>query len=279
MVGFVLLIACANVASLLVARAASRRKELAVRLALGASRWRLIRESLTESVLLAGLGGLAGLLLAFFASSYLVTLMSSSPVPLVLNQMFASRPTTLISLLTGILFGLAPAFRATQVDAGPSLKDRAMSAGHEGSRLGKLLIVSQIALSLVILVGDGLFVGTLHNLKVLDPGFNSQNVLMTNVNPGKAGFKDVQLVSFYQQLLERMQQQSGAISTSLSMITPISGGDIELSVSVEGYVADRNEDTSVYVNRVSPGYLYTVRTPAFGPRFQRARYSNLLECG
>jgi predicted permease len=266
LVGLVLLIACANVASLLLARAASRRKELAVRLALGAGRWRLMRQFLTESILLATLGGFAGLLVAFFAGSFLVGLMSDSITPLVISLRPDIRVlafTMAASLLTGALFGVAPAFRATQVDAGPNLKERAsaLPGGRRASRLGKSLIVSQIALSLLILAGAGLFVGTLRNLKTFDPGFVSDNVLLATVNPGKAGFKDDQLAPFYEQLLDRLKQQPGAQSASLSMVTPVAGGGVDLSVSVEGYVPHPDEDDSVYVNRISPGYFATVRTP------------------
>jgi len=264
LVGLVLLVACANVASLLLARAAARRRELAVRLALGASRGRLMRQVLTESLLLSALGGVAGLLIAFFAGSYLVVFMSSTPVPVVLNVKPDIRIlafTLAASLGTGILFGLAPALRATQVDAGPNLKDRVSFSAMHGSRLGKVLIVSQIALSLLLLVGAGLFVGTLYNLKTFDPGFVSDNILLASVNPGKAEYKGQQLVSFYQQLLERIRLHPGVTSASLSMVAPVAGGGVDLSVSVEGYTPRPDEDNSVYVNRISPGYFGTVRTP------------------
>jgi predicted permease len=266
LVGLVLLIACANVASLLLARAVSRRKELAVRLALGAGRWRLMRQFLTESILLAALGGLAGLLVAFFAGSFLVGLMSGSITPLVIDLRPDIRVlafTMAASLLTAALFGVAPAFRATQVDAGPNLKERAsaLPGGRRASRLGKSLIVSQIALSLLILAGAGLFVGTLRNLRTVDPGFLSDNVMLASVSPGKAGYKDGQLAPFYQQLLDHLKQQPGAQSISLSLVTPVAGLGMDLSVSVEGYVPHPDEDKSVYVNLVSPGYFVTVRTP------------------
>jgi putative ABC transport system permease protein len=264
LVGLVLLVACASVASLVLARAAARRKELAVRLALGAGRWRLVRHVLTESLLLGALGGAAGLALAYLGSGYVVGFMSNSPIPVVLNVRPDLRVlafTLLASMLTGILFGLAPALRATQVDAGPDLKDRAGRDGRQHARLGKILVVSQVALSLLLLVGAGLFIGTLRNLRTQDAGFNSDNVLLASVNPGKAGFKGAQLVTFYQRLLEGLRQQPGTVSASLSMVTPVAGGGVELSVSVEGYAPTPGEDRSVYVNRVSPGYFATVRTP------------------
>jgi putative ABC transport system permease protein len=266
LVGLVLIIACANVASLLLARATSRRRELAVRLALGASGRRLMRQFLTESLVLSSVGGAAGLILAFFASNFLVRFMSATPVPLVIDLRPDIRVllfTVVVSLSSGTLFGIAPAFRATQLDAGPNLKERApsLTSGRPGARLGKALIVSQIALSLLILVSAGLFVGTLRNLKTFDPGFDSDNVLLASVDPGRAGYKDAQLSGFYHQLLDRLNQQPGARSASLSMMSPVAGGGVELSVSVEGYVPHPDEDNSVYVNRVSPGYFATVRTP------------------
>src|SRR6185437_5582873 len=196
--------------------------------------------------------------------SYLVVFMSSTPVPVVLNVKPDIRIlafTLAASLGTGILFGLAPALRATQVDAGPNLKDRVSFSAMHGSRLGKVLIVSQIALSLLLLVGAGLFVGTLYNLKTFDPGFVSDNILLASVNPGKAEYKGQQLVSFYQQLLERIRLHPGVTSASLSMVAPVAGGGVDLSVSVEGYTPRPDEDNSVYVNPISPGYFGTVRTP------------------
>jgi ABC-type antimicrobial peptide transport system permease subunit len=166
------------------------------------------------------------------------------------------------SLLTAVLFGLAPAFRATQVEAAPALKETAgaLSGGRPGALLGRVLVVSQVALSLVLVAGAGLFVGSLRNLKTLDAGFNRENVLQAAVNPGKAGYKGAQLSGFYEQLLERVKQIPGVRSASLSWFTPIAGGGVDLPASIEGYTPQPNEDNMVYVNNVSPNYLETLGT-------------------
>ena len=265
LVGLVLLIACANIASLLMARASSRRRELAVRLALGASRSRLVRQLLTESVILAFIGGLAGLLFSFWAGGFLVAFMSSGETRIFLPlqaDISILGFTTLTSLLTGLLFGLAPAFNATRIDPGPTLKEHApaLGGGRSGGRLGKSLVVLQVALSLVLVAGAGLFAGSLRNLQTLDAGFSRENVLMINLNPGKAGYKDARLAGFYEQAIERASLVPGVRSVSLSRLTPISGGGWDLPASVEGYTPQPNEDPTVYVNGVSPGYFETLGT-------------------
>jgi predicted permease len=266
MVGLVLLITCANLANLLLSRAAFRRREFAVRLALGASRPRLIRQLLTESLLLSGVGGFAGLLFASWGSTFLVAFMSGGQTPVSLQL----RPdahvllfATVVSLFTGLLFGLAPAFRTTRVDVGPALKEnaRALSGGRPGTPVGKILVVTQVALSLVLVVGAGLFVGSLRNLKSLDAGFSRENVLLAKLNPGKAGYDNARRAEFYKQLLERTKRIPGIRSASLSWFTPIAGGGVDLQASVEGHTLQPSEDLTVYVNNVSPGYFETLGTP------------------
>jgi putative ABC transport system permease protein len=265
-VAVVLLIACANIANLLLARATSRRREFAVRLALGASRYRLIRQLLTESLLLSFLGGLAGLLLAFWGSSLLVHLMSSSQTPIKLE--LGPNPSVLAfaalaSLLTNVLFGVAPALRATRINVNHALKENSLAASgsRSGTVLGKALVVSQVALSLVLVIGAGLFVRSLRNLKTLDAGFDRDNVLLAGLDPGKAGYKDAALANFYSRLVEQTRQIPGVQSASLSMLTPISGGSVDYPASVEGYAAQPNEDPTVYVNSVSARYFETMGTP------------------
>ena len=191
-VGLVLLIACANVANLQLARAATRQKEIAVRLAIGASRWRLIRQLLTESLLLAFLGGAVGVLFANWGKDLLLVLRPWGGGELALNLKLDLRVlgfTIAVSLLTGLVFGLAPALRATRVDLTPALKDNARNlAGGSRSILTKSLIVVQVAMSLVLLVGAGLFVRTLSNLQNVDAGFNRENLLLFSVDPGLNGY-------------------------------------------------------------------------------------------
>jgi len=179
----VLLIACANIANLLVGRAASRRREIAVRLALGASRSRLLRQFLTESMLISAIGGALGLLLAWWGSNVLVLFMSNGApriLPVLTPDARVLAFTAAVSLLTGIFFGLAPAFRATRVDSGPALKEtRAMTAS---SKLGRILVISQAALSLVLLIGATLLARSLRNLETVDAGFDRANVLMLDID-------------------------------------------------------------------------------------------------
>jgi predicted permease len=274
-VGLVLLIACANVANLLLARATTRQRELAVRLALGAGRQRLVRQLLTESVLLAALGGIAGLLLAFWASQLLVVLISGDQ-PMYLHVSPDGRVlgfTILVSLLTGVLFGLAPALRSTRVDLTPALKEGAKSGWGKTHRfanlhmgLGKALVVSQIALSLLLLVGAGLFVRTLENLENIRTGFNARNLLLLGLDPTQAGYKGERLESFYETLHEHLRAVPGVRNVSLSEQTLISGSASSRSASVPGYTpqsgeANPNGTVSVYINGIGDGFFETMGIP------------------
>jgi predicted permease len=211
-VGVVLLIACANVANLLLARAAARQKEIGVRLALGASRWRLMRQLLTESVLLAAVGGALGLVFALWIKDGLLAVSEWGPKALEPKLDWRVLTFTLaLSLLTGIVFGLAPAWRATKVDLTPALKDSGRnSSAASRSLLSRGLVVMQVALSLLLLVGAGLFVRTLLNLQRVDVGFNTQNLLLFGVRPSFIGYKDERLVQLYAQMAERLEALPGA---------------------------------------------------------------------
>src|SRR6266498_452490 len=229
-VGIVLLIACANVANLLLSRAASRQKEISVRLALGASRWRLIRQLLTESVLLAAVGGALGLMFAMWIKDGLLTVSEWGPSALEEWGPSALEPkldfhalsfTLGLSLLTGIIFGLAPALRSTNVDLTPALKDSGRSSSAASrSLLGRGLVVTQVALSLLLLIGAGLFVRTLLNLQRADPGFNTKNLLMFKVAPGLTGYKEERLMRLYERMCERLEALPGAPKVTFSR-TPL----------------------------------------------------------
>jgi predicted permease len=272
-VGLVLLIACANVANLLLARATARRKEIAVRLALGAGRLRLIRQLLTESILLALVGGALGLLLAQWGSKFLLALVGSGRDPVFLKLTLDTRVlafTSLASLGAGLLFGLAPAWRATRVDLTPALKDSARSS-EGGSRLGlgKSLVVTQVALSLLLLIGAGLFVRSLEKLKSLDTGFQRENVLLVSTDPRIIGYQGRQIADLYQRILERIRTIPGVRYTSLSRQGLLSGGSsVSGAVYVHGQQARPHENTLKWaatytmattpICEVGPGYFETV---------------------
>ncbi|MGH9837941.1 MAG: ABC transporter permease [Blastocatellia bacterium] len=228
-VGMVLLIACANVANLLLSRAASREKEIGVRLALGASRWRLMRQLLTESVLLAAAGGALGLVFAMWIKDGLLAVSDWGPSALEPKLDWRVLGFTLgLSLLTGIIFGLAPAWRATKVDLTPALKDSGRSSSAASrSLLSRGLVVTQVALSLLLLIGAGLFVRTLLNLQRVDPGFNPKNLLMFKVAPGLAGYKDERLIRVYARISERLEALPGASKVTFSRTPLLADNDIE----------------------------------------------------
>jgi predicted permease len=277
-VGLVLLIACANVANLLLSRAAARQKEISLRLALGASRSRLMRQLLTESVLLAFLGGLLGILFAVWIKDGLIGVslwggrsMASLEPRLdwrVLGFTFA------LSLLTGVVFGLAPAWRTTRVDLTPSLKEsgRASSAAHR-SLLGRGLVVVQVALSLILLVGAGLFVRTLLNLQRVDTGFNTKNLLLFDIQPGLTGYKDERLVQLYPRISERLETIPGVQAVTFSRMALISGSIHSSSIYLrEALNATPNAEGSIpesgeaYRHVVRENFLEAIGIPLLAGR-------------
>ena len=273
-VGILLLISCANVAGLLLARSAARQKEMAVRLALGAGRIRIIRQLLTESLLLAFAGAALGAVLAFWGADALAAFVSEnrhSPTYLNANPDSTVLAFTIgIAALTGILFGLAPAFRATRVNVAPVLKENAGSmsaASFTGGRigLGNILVVAQVALSVVVLVGAGLVVRSLANLKAVNPGFDTRNVLQFGVNPKQTGYyKDDQVQPLYSELERRLTALPGVTSVSYSSDTLLDGGLWTSDYVIEGR-ADKSE-VEVQMMAVGPDYLQTMRIPLLAGR-------------
>jgi predicted permease len=281
-VGLVLLIACANVANLLLSRAAGRQKEIGLRLALGASRWRLIRQLLTESVLLAVLGGFFGIIFAIWIKDGLIAVSLWGGHGMVsLEPQLDWRVlgfTLTLSLFTGIVFGIAPAWRSTRVDLTPSLKDsgRGSSAVHR-SLLSRGLVVVQVALSLVLLVGAGLFVRTLLNLQRVDPGFNTQNLLLFEVQPSLIGYKDEKLWQVYEQVSERLEAVPGvhAVTFSrdplLAQSSSSSSFFLRESLSAPPDSEGRLKPTGeAYIHRVRENFFETMGIPllagrTFGP--------------
>lgn len=282
-VGLVLLIACANVANLLLSRAASRQKELGVRLALGASKWRLIRQLLTESVLLSGLGGAMGIVFALWIKDGLLAVSvwggrGMRAFDAQLDWRVLSF-TMALSLGTGILFGLAPAWRATKVDLTPTLKDgRHGSSALSRSLLSRGLVVLQVALSLLLLVGAGLFVRTLLNLQRVDPGFNTRNLLLFEVRPALIGYRDEKLERLYQELVERLEAVPGVRKATFSSDTLLSRGSSSRSVYLrsalnaapdkEGRIKESGEG---YVNKVRENFLEAMEIPLLAGRTLRAQ--------
>lgn len=260
-VGLVLAVACLNTANLLLARAATRRKEIAVRLAAGASRLRLVRQLMTESLLLAALGGALGLMFAYWGRDVLVALRPlTATLPDLKLDLRVLGFTTAVTILTGILFGLAPALRATKVDLTSALKDGAGQTGYSRSRLSKGLVVAQVAMSLVLLIGAGLFVRTLHNLTRIDLGFNRENLLLFSVSPGEIGYKGERLANLYQQLLERIEATPGvrsATATGNSLL----GGSSSYSLCVPGYTPQPGEEMSIAHQSVAANFFKTMEMP------------------
>jgi len=274
-VGLVLLIACANVANLLLARAASRQKEIAVRLAVGASRGRLIRQLLTESVLLGGLGGALGVLFAMWIKDGLLAVgdwggrgMTALEPHLDLRVMGF---TLLLSFLTGILFGLAPAWRATRVDLTPALKDTARNSGTASrSLLSKALVVGQVALSLLLLIGAGLFLRTLLNLQRIDNGFNAKNLLLFGVDPGLIGYKEERLANLYKQISERLEAVPGVRTVAFSRMPLLSQGSSDRSVYLPGAGVgedgNRQSGGQSYIHQVRENFLEAMEIPLLAGR-------------
>jgi len=259
MVGVVLLIACANVANLLLARATVRRKEIAVRLGVGAGRARLIKQFLTESLLLALAGGTLGLVLAFPATRAILSLFNAGPISVRLDlqpNFTILGFTTLVSLFTGAAFGLVPAVRATRVDLTPTLKENGGSFAPGGrSTVGKLLVASQLALCVIVITAAGLLVRTLQNLKTLDAGFRKDNVLLFNVDTAAVGFPAAQRQLFYTDLLERLRARAGVLSTSLSKRSPLDFSSELRRIEVPGF--QTKEVQGVSTNIVTPDYFET----------------------
>ena len=266
MVGLVLLIACANVANLLIARAFMRQKEIAVRLSLGSSRARLVRQLLVESLVLACAGGALGLAIAFALTRWLLALVPQEGEPLLISAhpdvrilLFALG----ITFATGIIFGLLPALRASRPDPWSTLKDTMGSiAGAGGSLfLRKGLVTAQVALSFLLLFGAGLFVRSLQNLKGTETGMAVDNLLMFQMSPALSGYDGQRGTIFYRQLLERLRATPGFTSVAMGSLALLAGDEWDSSMGVEGHEAKDGEDMQAFMNTVSPGYFATLKIP------------------
>lgn len=260
-VGLVLLVACSNVANLLLAKAAARRKEIAIRLSLGAGRGRLVRQLLTESILLGLMGGAVGLLVAHWGRDFIWSFRPPFLPQNVLDLHLDGRVlgfTLGVSLLTGILFGLVPALQASRPDLVGALKEETLRGGRSGRRpsLRNSLVVAQVTLSIVALIAAGLFLRSLGSAKDIDPGFETRELALLAMNPGQQGYDRARAEQFYDRILERVRSLPGARSASLATNLPLFGG-FSRSVFVEGQPQEKGNGILVVTNTVDLSYFET----------------------
>lgn len=258
-VGLVLLIVCANVANLLLSRSASRQKEISIRLSVGATRGRLIRQMLIESLLLAAIGGVFGLVVGYWGKGLLPGTLGRL-APLDARVLLF---TMAIVLLTGVVFGIAPALRATRTDVGSVLKETSRSVVASRSLLGKSLLVVQVAISLVLVTGAGLFLRTLGNLRSVDVGFDPTNLVLFRVNPQLNGYDEARSTAMYGQLLERLAALPGVRAATLSNPGLLSGSVNETSIFVQGRTYDAGVQQQDSINRlvVAPNFFDVMGLP------------------
>ena len=271
--GMVLLIACANIANLLLARATGRQKEIAVRLAMGATRGRIVVQLLIETLSLSTLGGALGLALAFWADKALMAIylpsdangLNISTTPDLRILLF----TLGVTVLTGIVFGLAPALQATRPDVGRTLKDQAgaMVGGGGHGRLRNALVVTQVAVSLLLLIGAGLFLRSLKNLSNLGPGFSAERLVGFNIDPSLNGYAVPRLKEFYQQLTDNLGSLPGVQSVAVASMRIMENNEWDSSMTAEGYAPPKPEDRpQPYMNMIGPGYFTTMGIPIVAGR-------------
>ena len=265
-VGFVLLIACANVANLLLARTTGRQKEIAIRLALGATRLRIARQVLTESVLLALLGGILGMLIAFLGKDFVLAgLDSSFYLQRISLDIRVLGFMVVVSLLTGVIFGLTPALQASRPDLNETLKEggKGSGSGFHGSRLSKLLVVLEVALALILLVGAGLLINSFLHLQKVNPGFNPENVLTMQISLPESKYSTPQQqVAFYQQVLQRIKSLPGVRYAGAISHLPLSGSNVNGIFTIEahpGWAAGQEPLTEFRL--ITPEYFSAMGTP------------------
>lgn len=261
--GFVLLIACVNIANLLLTRSTSRQKEFAIRIAMGSSRYRLIQQLLVESVLLAFAGGIAGILLAYSGVRFIVASMGES-LPRS-GEIKVDLPvlgfTLLISALTGILFGLVPALQASKADFNEALKESSRSSTDPvgRNRLRRVFAVSEIAFALILLIGAGLMLKSFYRLVMINPGFKPENVITLRIVLPSTKYSEThQQVAFFNQLVDQIKSLPGVLSVGMTNNLPLSGMDMRFTFSIEGRQSVPAEDRSIQYHTVSPDYFHTL---------------------
>jgi predicted permease len=271
MVGLVLLIACANVANLLLSRATTRQKEMAVRLALGASRGRLAQQTLVEGLVLAAAGGLVGVLLSIWLGDLLLSMLP----PDGLSRAISTTPnlrvglfTLLVSVLTAIGFGLAPAFQAAALELNTTMREAGAGTGggHRQARLRKGLVVAQVALSMLLVAGGGLFARSLYNLQHLDRGFDTGGVISFSIDPSLSGYDQDRIRQLADRLLADVRNLPGVNSASLAEVAALTNNNSQRTIEVQGYAAAERENMNAWANKVAPDYFRTMRLPLVAGR-------------
>ena len=264
-VALVLIVTCTNLAGLMLARATDRRREIAIRLAMGANRIRLIRQLLTESLLLSIVGGVAGVMLAFWIVDVLLAFKPPIDFPLSMDitiDWHVLLFSLCVSLIAGAIFGLAPALQATRPGLSQTLRETSAQGGAARTRLRSVLVVAQIAISLVVLIAAGLVVRTLQQLQTMNPGFDSQNALMMAFDLNLQGYDEQRGQQFYRQLTERVQALPGVKSATISSYIPLTLNYNSRDIFIEGQPAERGENVPTSMNAsAGPRYFETMRTP------------------
>ncbi len=266
MVGLVLLIACANVVNLLLTRATARQREIAVRLAIGAGRRRLVRQMLTESLVLALAGGIVGLVLSIWVGDLLIGVMPSQSITRALSTTPDARValfTAVLSFATAIVFGLVPALQSSRLELNRTLREEAgcVSAGGHQARFRKGLVVAQVALSMLLVAGAGLFARSLYNLKQLDPGFRPEGLTTFHVDPSLNGYDQQRIKRFYADLLEELRRIPGVLSTSVAQVAALTDNVSSRTIQVQAYQPKPDEDMNPWTNEVGPDYFRTLGIP------------------
>jgi predicted permease len=271
MVGVVLVIACANVANLLLARAASRQKEIAVRLALGASRARIVRHQLVESFVLAGCGAAVGLLLSSWTGTLFLAAMPGSESSRALSAAPDARVllfTLLLAVITALLFGTAPALHATRHATASTLREEAgsVAGGGRQARMRRVLVVGQVAMSMLLLAGAGLFARSLYNLRAVDPGFGVDRLLVFSIDPTLSGYDQPRSQRLFEDLQQALSAVPGVRSVSMSEMGVLTGFRWGMTVRIDGYQSKEGEDMNPGVDGVGPRYFSTMGIPLVAGR-------------
>jgi putative ABC transport system permease protein len=271
MVGVVLLISCANVANLLLARTTARQKEISLRLALGANRARIVRQLFVESGLLALAGTFVGLLLAWWTGALLIGALPGDPAARTLSANPDVRVTMFalaVGVLTAVVFGIVPALQATRTTVTAALKEDSgsVSGGGRQARLRRGLVIAQVALSMLLLAGAGLFARSLYNLKTLDPGFRVDDLFAFSIDPSLSGYEGNRLTALYQRLQEALTAVPGVRNVSMSETGALTGNDWQMTVRVDGYQPKEGEDMNPSVDGVGPHYFETMGIPLVSGR-------------